>query len=175
MVVIKYSSILHTNAVFKKYTLWPTECCQDCIYSQPECTLKLSHAHAQKHTCVSMLSQERNPTTWWGFLILLPVLCFFFFFFFPPSAILQCHPAQCFFSLRCSCSPTIVTLGLSTLSLYFKTVRAVHQEEQTDKLMWAAVLCPEWPTCTGLRTRWNWLTCLRQRLWLGGEKRDEAC
>lgn len=86
-----------------------------------------------------MLSQEKNPTTWWGFLSPLPgsphphsphprpdcsVTLLFFFFFF-----------------RCSCSPSVVTGGPSTLPLYFWTGRAACQEEQTDRRLWAAALC----------------------------------
>lgn len=98
------------------------------------------------HTCASMLSQEKNPTTWWGFLILPPVL------FFSPLARLQCHPAQVFFlSPQIPCSPAFVTLGLSTLPLYFKTGRAVCREGQRDRLLWAA-LCTARPTRTGPRT-----------------------
>lgn len=129
------------HAVLKKFGVWPSECCQDCIYFQPECAFRLTYAQTQKHTCASMLSQEKNPTTWWGFLSPLPGS--------PHPSSHSPHPRpDCsvtllfflFFS-RCSCSPSVVTGGPSTLPLYFWTGRAACQEEQTDRRLWAAALC----------------------------------
>lgn len=69
-----------------------------------------------------------------------------------PPPRLQCHPNQGHLphlhplQPACPCSPAFVTLGLSTLPLYFKTGRAVCQEGQKDKLLWAAL-------CTARATR----------------------
>lgn len=86
-----------------------------------------------------------------------------------PSARLQCHPAHFF---RRSCSPNVVTRGPATLPLYFGTSRAACQEEQTDRRLWAAALCPV-PLTWRRFARWHWCACLRQGLHLG-EEWDEA-
>lgn len=78
---------------------------------------------------------------------------------------LQCHPAHFF---RRSCSRSVVTGGPSTLPLYFWTGRAACQEEQTDRRLWAAALCPIRLTWRQF-ARWHWCACLGQGLHLGEE------
>lgn len=110
----------------------------------------------------------------------------YFFFFFPPLWQIAMSSCSVFFSLQCSCSPMFVTLGHSTLPLYFETGRAVCQEEQTDWLLWTAALCPARPTCTRLGTVCKTtLACLfmaeapfgggrgwgRQASWQGGKEK----
>lgn len=115
-----------------------------------------------------------------------PAFSYFFFFLFPPLWQIAMSSCSVFFPLRCSCSPMFVTLGHSTLPLYFETGRAVCQEEQTDWLLWTAALCPARPTRTRLGTVCKTtLACLfmaeaplgggrgwgRQDSWQGGKEK----
>lgn len=110
----------------------------------------------------------------------------YFFFLFPPLWQIAMSSCSVFFPLWCSCSPMFVTLGHSTLPLYFETRRAVCQEEQTDWLLWTAALCPARPTRTRLGTVCKTtLACLfmaeapfggvrgwgRQASWQGGKEK----
>lgn len=116
-----------------------------------------------------MLNQEKNPANCWGFLVLLPLL------FYPSLsqiAVSSCSFFVLCFDPRCPSSPTFVTIGLSTLPLYFKTGRAVCQEGQRDRLLQAELSAQHGRNAQGRVgfARRHWLACLRQRLRLGEEE-----
>lgn len=66
MVITEYDSILHTNSIFLKDTEFDLLSAVKTVFILSLSAHSKSHmlTHTQKHTCASMLSQDKNPTTW---------------------------------------------------------------------------------------------------------------